>query len=97
MTDPKPIDPLARLANQAEVEGRAYAGSDEAWNAACKGLEAQIKAGNLSQADVVQKLGRPNAGAALFNDGIAASDEKSWRAWRDAQPHRAERIRRAGK
>jgi hypothetical protein len=83
---------LARRAAQVEQEAEAAAGGKEHWQGAFKSLARKVESGDLTQAELVQKMGRQTAGGDLFYQGISESDEATWRAWRDAQPNRKRRI-----
>lgn len=91
MTDAN--DLLARRAAEIEQQGKAEQG-EEAWTAAMRGIGQQLKDGKIDQTDLARKLGKADAAGQLFYDGISNADEKDWRAWRDAQPHRKARIDR---
>jgi hypothetical protein len=97
MTDnPNANDPLSQRCAQVEEQGSTAEGK-QAWDAAMRGLQHRMAAGDLSQRDVIDQLGHADAAGRLFADGIAATDEASWRAWRDRQPKRAAMLDRVAK
>jgi len=54
-----------------------------------------MEAGQLTPTQLQEKLARPGAATTIFYEGMSAAPEAEWRAWRDAQPRRKERIDRA--
>ena len=92
-----PNEALARRAAQVESEVEAFAGGKEHWQGAMKNLTRKVETGDLTQAELVHKMGKQSAAGDLFYQGMAESDESTWRAWRDAQPNRRRRIEKAAR
>jgi hypothetical protein len=90
------VDPLMRRAEQIEAEGGKI-GGEETWKGVVEALGRKMVAGELSQAELQQRLARPNAAAEIFNSSIGDVDEATWRAWRSDPNHNpkyAERLAR---
>jgi hypothetical protein len=82
---------LARRAAQLEAEARAAYGV-ETWAAAMRSLTALVAEGRLESTDIVRKMSKPTAAVDLFYQAAGEMSDADWRAWRDSQPKRAERI-----
>jgi hypothetical protein len=85
---------LARRAAVVEAEAKAAYG-EENWAAAMRSLTRQVAEGRLEGADIAKKMCKPTAVADLFYQAAGEMSDADWRAWRDSQPKRAERIERA--
>jgi hypothetical protein len=90
-------DPLNQRMNQIAADGKQSFG--DAWDSAVgKGLARRMASGQMTQQDLLHKIGSPNATSELFAEGMdsvleqaTAGDKQAaadYQKWRDSLPDR---------